>query len=244
MKNGGWWHQFGEPEIRREARRPRPELLIQPTEPAPDFGAMMQRWRETSDPEHWDMMAASLGLAWRDMWWLAPAWSVDRGVMAFPMYDGANASEHSPCGIRLRTLDGKKKFAVTGSKAGVFFPWRALLSTMTRWPVRRLVICEGPTDTIACLSLGLFAIGRASCRGGEEQVISIVDQIAAEVVIVSDNDGPGVEGADCLARAITKPLWRITPPTKDMRAFVRDGGTKEVFDLLLKNSFKKSSTQK
>lgn len=240
MKNGGYWFPFSEPEIRREAKIiRRPELILQ----RPDFGAMMNRWRETAGIERHKDIAENLGMPWADIWWLNATWAGDRSAMAFPMYDGGDSDESAPCGIRLRTMDGKK-FAVTGSKSGIFFPWRCLFSSTVKWDITRVFVCEGPTDTIACLGMGLFAIGRASCRGGEEQVISVVDQLAREVVIVSDNDGPGAEGADCLARAIQKPVYRLTPPSKDMRAFVRDGGTKAILETLLKNSFRKNSTEK
>jgi 5S rRNA maturation endonuclease (ribonuclease M5) len=98
-----------------------------------------------------------------------------------------------------------------------------------------LFICEGPTDTAALLSLGLFAIGRASCRGGIPIIQAIVDQLALEVVIVCDNDSPGLAGADLLMKSIRKPVVKLIPPTKDIRFFVQKGASKALIDSMLKD---------
>jgi hypothetical protein len=54
-------------------------------------------------------------------------------------------------------------------------------------------------------------------------------------VVVSDNDGPGIEGAKVLFEKIPIPKTMFIPPGKDLRAFVRDGGTKQLIDSMLKN---------
>lgn len=236
MKNGGWWFPFDEPlppaELRRFTAPPKQEA------PAPDFGALMSGWRQTSDPDQWAAMAGNLGLAWGALWWLSATWARDRNCMAFPMHEGADSHEDRPCGIRLRTMDGKK-FAVTGSKSGLFIPHRAISATVERFNLHRLFVCEGPTDTAACLQMGFFAIGRASCRGGEDAVVGMVNRYASEAVIVSDNDGPGAEGADLLASKIRKPLYRLCTPAKDLRAFIRDGGNADIINAMLKNLIRK-----
>ena len=231
LKNGGHWFPFNEP-LPPDDRRRHVAMQAKPTEPVPDFGAMMSKWRGEGNPDRWNDMAESLGLPWSALWWLSPVWAQDRRAMAFPMFAGADASEHKPCGIRLRTPDGNK-FAVTGSKSGLFIPHRAIRATVEVFDLSRIFVCEGPSDTAACLHLGLFAIGRASCRGGEEAVAGVCSKYAKEVVIVSDNDGPGAAGADLLASKIRQPHYRLCTPAKDLRAFIGAGGSRAVLESIL-----------
>lgn len=234
MKNGGYFHAF-------EEGRPKRELPIADKshleQVRPDFGALTRRWRSEERDDRMAGIAENIGLPEAPLRMLGITWSPYSHAMAFPMYDATCGTGDAPCGIRLRTMDGAK-FAIKHSKSGIFFPYGAL-----KWGAKgceRIFICEGPTDTAACLSMGLFAIGRAACRGGEEIVLSVLNQLRPrECVIVSDNDGPGVEGAGALMEKIEIPKTRLIPPGKDLRAFVRDGGTKAVLESLLKNTLTK-----
>jgi hypothetical protein len=123
------------------------------------------------------------------------------------------------CGIRLRGDDGSK-YAVRGSKQGLFVP------TGLAW-TGPLLLPEGPTDTAAALDLGFDAIGRPSCSGGVGLVVGLVKRMApTAVVVVADTDEPGQRGAAALARSLA-PYCRdvrvVTPPVKDMREWVRAG---------------------
>lgn len=226
MSNGGWFHRF-DADAPPYVHRPTPPKK---TEPTPDFAGMMNGWRDQTPSKKLTEMAESLGVTSKSLWLLGATWVENKSVMAFPMYDERSWGIDCVCGIRLRTMTGKK-FAITGSKSGVFFPFRALLSI----DASRLFICEGPTDTAALLSLGLFAIGRASCRGGVHIIQAIVDQLAQEVVIVCDNDSPGLAGADLLMKSIHKPVVKLIPPTKDIRSFVQKGASKALIDSMLKD---------
>jgi len=131
-------------------------------------------------------------------------------------------------GIRIRHESGKK-WAVRGSKAALFIP-----SGMRR--DGPLIVCEGPTDTAAMLDLGYDAIGRPSCRGCHEYVATMGK--GRDVVIVADEDGPGRDGANELARAIR---WqckttKIIEPNgrKDAREWVKRKTTnRAVVDLVI-----------
>jgi len=130
---------------------------------------------------------------------------------SFPMFD----ARRRVCGIRLRTPSGRK-FAVKGSRAGVFVPRGGLRSSS-------LLICEGTTDAAAMLDAGFDAIGRHACRGQ----IEIITEYAAgrDVVIVADAGKPGQDGADELAQSLCESCKRVrifTPPyAKDARAWWR-----------------------
>lgn len=219
--------------------------MKQPKKPIIDCGAMLSHWKSDTSRENMRLMSEDLGVSAKalgflgvahanDLSYADPDWTGEAAV--FPMYDAACSDGSDPCGIRLRTSEGRK-FAVTGSKAGVFFPYGALC-LIPSW--ERIFICEGPTDTAACLDLGLFAIGRAACRGGEDIILSVLSQLCPEdCVIVSDNDGPGVAGANDLMAKITIPKALFVPPGKDLRAFVAAGGTKMLLEDMLKNFIRK-----
>lgn len=241
IKNGGWFHRFDS-----DYRPPIPlkNPMKPPKKPMIDCGTMLSHWRADTSAENMKLMAEDLGVSVKalemlrvahanDLSYADPQWTGEAAV--FPMYDATCSTGEEPCGIRLRTPEGKK-FAVTGSKAGVFFPYGALL--MIRCD--RIFVCEGPTDTAACLDLGLFAVGRAACRGGEEVILSIIEQLSPdECIIVSDNDGPGVAGANDLMENIRIPKALFVPPGKDLRAFVAAGGTKLLLEDMLKNFIRK-----
>lgn len=230
LKNGGWWHPFD--TAKPMPPPPRPAKAKPPT---PNFGEMMRGWAKAVAPQ-FAATAKEIGVSAESLQWLGAVWSEERAAMAFPMYDATCHNGSRPIGIRLRTQDGKK-FAVTGSSSGIFYPYRAVFKIS---PFDRLYICEGPTDTAAALDMGCFAIGRAACRGGEGFVLSVLEQLCPdEVVIVTDNDGPGVTGAKDLLRHIQQPKLMLTPPGKDLRSFHQAGGSKIVLEDMLKNTIRR-----
>jgi hypothetical protein len=125
------------------------------------------------------------------------------------------------CGVRLRGDDGQK-YAVRGSKEGLFVP----TGLTGNGP---LLLPEGPTDLAAALDLGFDAIGRPNCSGGISLVIGLVKRLApAAVVVVADGDDPGQKGAAALARSLVpycRDVRLVTPPVKDMREWLRVGAT-------------------
>lgn len=150
----------------------------------------------------------------------------------FPMTD-ANGDLR---GIRVRKRNGIK-LAVTGSRDGLFIPDPPddldTLDALDTSPggVPPLLICEGPTDTAAMLDLGFDAVGRPSCRGGIHLLVDLTRRRQpAEVVVLSDGDGPGRQGAESLASVMvlhTPAVRVIRPPhgIKDARAWKRAGAT-------------------
>jgi hypothetical protein len=141
-------------------------------------------------------------------------------------------------GIRLRGTDGRK-WSVTGSKQGLFIPRMALQPTV--W------VCEGPTDAAALCTLGLFAVGRPSCSGGSFILKDLMHRIGTrKMVVIADNDhdkfsgdgrrfNPGMDGAQSLVRQIPIESCIITLPTKDIRDFVKHGGTAADVEDIVKN---------
>ncbi len=160
------------------------------------------------------------------------------GAWAFPMKDG----DGSVIGIRLRNKDAFK-WAVPGSRQGIFIPE----PEVEVQPVAYLP--EGPTDTAAGLSMGLYTIGRPTCQSGNEQVAETLKRLGIyRAVIVADNDDmkkigtrdgrPGIEGATKMKKDLksVNSVIFITPsPCKDMRKLLQSGGTRLMIESQIKN---------
>jgi hypothetical protein len=171
-------------------------------------------------------LAGSLGLSIDSLHRLGIGWSKSHRAWSFPMAD----SSGQVLGIRLRRPDGFK-FAVRGGHEGLFLP------TGIRDGTGPLLVCEGPTDTVALLDMGFeYVVGRPSCTGGIKLLVELVRrQQRPDVVIVADADEPGRRGAENLASVLLAyvPSARIVEPPcgcKDARNWLRAGGNRD--DLL------------
>lgn len=211
--NGGWLH-----------REIVPRAYVKPVkivESTVDVSRLWLRWFEETDYQRIGVLASELGVTTDALCALGCAWNGK--ACAFPMKD----AEGKVIGIRLRGADGRK-WAVKGSRQGLFIPEVDIQTTA--------YIVEGPTDAAAALTLGLYAIGRPSCLGCEEMVVSLIHaRKIRRAVIVADNDGPGQRGAVKLKNQlpIFSCLW--TPPCKDLREFVNLGGSSALIEASIKD---------
>jgi hypothetical protein len=217
VKNGGWFHAFdsarGQPVRRSPQRQP---VRINAT-------VMHREWLANTKLEVLDAFAASLGLSPPSLAAVGAAWAPPHAAWAFPMCDGYG----NVVGIRLRNERGK--FAVRGSRQGIFL---AAVSAQ-----KTLFVCEGPTDTAAAVELGLFAAGRPNCCCGGVEVRTYARRHkCANAVIVSDNDKPGLDGARRVGQDLRLPYAIYVPPAKDVREFVRLGGTRNMIENTLKGT--------
>ena len=195
--------------------------------PLPTINAtkLIDEWQAATTRTQLAEFAAELGLPVTSLTAVGAAWAAPHNAWAFPMYDGyANV-----VGIRLRNEHGK--FAVRGSRQGIF---------VARQPPTQescIYVCEGPTDTAASLELGLFAVGRPNCCcGGPKIFIYARRHQCRRAVIIADNDKPGLDGARKVGLEIKLPFAVYVPPAKDLREFVRLGGTKNIIENALKNT--------
>ena len=220
MKNGGWAHSMnGAPVKERHL----------PPESTPTINAK-EIWRQfdlDTTNEMIDQFAFSLGVSGASLTDLGCVWASGHNAFCFPMLD----HDINFIGLRLRDQSGHK-WAVKGSKAGLFYPqWIHLERNDSN---HTFFICEGPTDTAAALTLGLNAIGRPSCLGQEPMILTLLSHIHPHrIVIISDNDGPGYNGALLLQKQLTTPSAILIPPTKDLRSFLQQGGTRPVLDSII-----------
>ena len=166
-------------------------------------------------------LAAGLGVSATSLFRLHTAWMPKRKAWGFAMLD----AQGRLVGVRLRTEAGKK-FSIKGGREGLFYPNLTDLQDCTRGG-QPLLICEGPTDTAALLTLGFATVGRPSCTGGTKHIVELTKRLQpVEVAIVADGDQPGQRGAERLASALlayVPSVSVITPPAKDAREWVRGG---------------------
>jgi hypothetical protein len=192
--------------------------------PAVDLHTLYYDWLSATKPEWQEKLAREIAVSFSSVKSIGAAWSTFHQAWAFPMRDGLGEL----VGIRLRGFNGKK-WAVTGSANALFIP---------RDDYRRqtLFVFEGPTDTCAGFTVGLRCIGRPSCSSGLFDLVRFVKRESVkEVVIVADNDKPGLDGAAVLSRHLPVPNTVLTLPCKDMREFVSTGGTDAMLMSLVKS---------
>lgn len=220
--NGGWRHWINEPK----QYVPPP---FKPTVAGPpiDFTGMHLSWAEMTDENALQRFAAGLGVSSQSLSELCCAWAPAHWAWAFPM----RSPDNKVIGIRLRNEKGQK-WAVTGSKQGLFIPQGIP-------PQDTIYICEGPTDTAAVLTLGLYAVGRASCMVGGPDIAALCRRLGIrQAVIVVDNDenGAGERGAAKLSKEIGIRWTTFLNPCKDIREWVNQGNTREVLDCVIRQS--------
>jgi hypothetical protein len=215
-KSGGWMHRLDGPHryIPPPPRFPPPKL---------NATQLIQQWRASTSPSALAELAKALGLSIVSLTALGAAWAPPHHAWAFPMCDAYG----NVIGIRLRNDRGK--FAVTGSKQGIFIAHLP--------PQKTLFVCEGPTDTAAAIDLGLFAVGRPSCCCGGLEVRTYARRLQVlRVVVIADNDKPGLEGAKKVGAQLQLPFALYVPPAKDLREFLKLSGTKKMIENTLKGT--------
>lgn len=231
MKNGGWLHVDG-----KEIPKYFPQAKTTPAPTVVDFSFVHRfLFSRTTDKQLKDLGLA-LGLAPFALKCIGAAWDPDSQAWVFPMHD----ERKKIIGLRVRAMDGQK-WALAGSRAGLFIP------SIPTHDQRQIMICEGPTDCAALLSMGFLAIARPSCLGCEEMVNNfLVNEKIKEAVIIADNDEPktrpdgtfffpGQQGAEKLQKSLKVKSCILLPPTKDMREFLNFGGSTESVSSLVKD---------
>jgi len=219
----GWLHK-----LRDDWRNsPPPRLDPKPERPEPkrDFAAFAELCTTQLHRDALGAFAGKMGLSVGSLVRLGLGWSLEHKAFTFPMRRG---SDGKVVGIRLRLRSGRK-LAVKGGREGLFVP-----SDTPR--TGELYLPEGPTDTAALLDIGCEAVGRPSCNGGIQHILSFIARSKyAGICVVADADAPGQQWAKVLAEKLlpyAPRVWIVTPPDghKDVRDWVRGGATKRNID--------------
>ena len=201
-------------------------------EPVVNSREIYERWAATSSAEDLVLLSKNLGIHHEHLLTMGCVRAHRADVFGFPMYDGKGYI----IGIRMRAMDGKK-WCNPGGHNGIFLPAIGVS--------QEIVIVEGPTDCAAALSIGLLPVGRFNCSGGIQMIQEYIKlNKVRRAVVVADVDSdreingvvvnPGIQGAVALSEHLGIPSCIVTLPTKDMRAFVQKGGTRAMFDDIVK----------
>ena len=207
------------------SRRPIERRVTIPADDRPDdrFADMADRWLRAMTPGRRWWVADRIDCLAESIASLRVGWVADSGATSWPMCD----ADGRVIGIRLRCPETGRKWAVSGSRAGLFAP--SDLDCMRG----RLFACEGPTDTAAMLSIGLAAVGVPSAGGAADLMADLVrDRLPSEVVVMADGDGPGRTGAERLAESLLpiRPVRVVSPPDgfKDVRDWIGRGADRRI----------------
>jgi hypothetical protein len=208
-KNGAWIHRLDEPLL---------PVPPPPKAPDVDMAERLAVLRRGSRLGLLEAAAQSLGVSSGCL--ESMGCFIRKGALAFPMWRGGKA-----VGILYRAENGQK-WSEPGSKHGLFRPQEPLVG-------RRLVVCEGATDTAAMLTAMIAGCGRPSCLGQEDEVAKLAK--GKELIIIADRDkpktlpdgrewNPGRDGGVRLAKACLETAWRVKfvrpPGAKDMREWL------------------------
>ena len=197
------------PKLIPMAIEPKPEPAIDPR-----IAEDAERWFAAMKPQWRFKAAVWLGLPVEPLERLQVGWAPEHRATSWPMRD----PEGRVVGVRLRCPKTSKKWALRGSRAGLFYP-------CDQEPGSVLFVAEGPTDTAAVLSLGLPCVGAPSAGSKADWVAAYVRKYSVRRVIVfADCDQPGIDGADRIGFECREwcEVRTIHPPGafKDVRAWV------------------------
>lgn len=182
---------------------------------------MIVKWERDTDFDGLEQHANQLGVTIHSLVALRCVRASEHNAWAFPMKDQGGWFT----GVRLRDNNGRK-WAVKGSKEGLFYA--------PPYPRRPLFVVEGPTDTAAGLTLDLNIVGRPSCNGAVKELVALTERLkTTEVIIIADNDGPGLAGSERLQAHLTVPYRELVLPCKDLREFLKLGGTKQLLESMI-----------
>jgi hypothetical protein len=210
----GWLHRLTE----RSDYRPR-TVVLRTRECIPDLTEQAREYAAAATPSGLSRLAMDLGVTVDSLQAFQVGWSNHHRAWTHPMRDVSSRVT----GIRLRKPDGNK-FSVKGGKEALFLP--------SAWPsdCTILLVTEGASDALAAFTMGFLAVaGRPSCTGGRPHIVALVRQHKpALVAIVADQDAPGQRGAVELASRLAlhcRDVRVVTPPSKDLRAWLLSGAT-------------------
>ncbi len=185
----------------------------------------MKLFREQEGTESYAAAAKALGVSVESFRAVLAAWSEKQRAWMFPL----RRSDGKIIGFRFRDTRGNK-WSMAGGHSGLIMPRNKI--------GEELWLCEGPTDLLALLTLGITsAVARPSAFGGIQMAIDFAKRMnVGRVVICADADrklnektgeieNVGLAGAMKLARLIGIParLWQPPEGSKDVRAALIGG---------------------
>ena len=200
------------------------EYIPRLVKPLPEHNEVLairtRKWINDCEPNNVSELSGLLGVSEQSLRLLNVGWLENSSAWVFPML----RKRSRLIGVRVRPRNGKK-FAIKGSKNGLFVP--------NNLPTEGVVyVCEGESDTAAMLTCGLPAVGRPSCNSGDRLLAELLKTNLA--VICMDRDGVGRKGALSLEQFLKchiQDVKMLEPPDKykDMRDWLHGVGKEEVY---------------
>ena len=233
-RNGGHLHI-----LRQRDYHPAPCIrrIAVAAPPMPALAERVQWWEQCLTLARRDDYAGSLGVDPAALGAYMVGWAQEYSAYSHPMTDHTGRV----VGVRLRAAYGRK-WSVRGGHEGIFLP--------RQWPPQSDTwhVVEGASDALAAYSIGLNCIGRPSCTGGTQTLARIVrEHRPGRIVVVADDDLPGIAGAERLAHILMLFCSDVRiispqPPHKDLRAWVCAGATAESIHVATEAAAKKKYT--
>lgn len=230
--NGGWVHRLVPGVYAPIVEIPRKhEEKIHPVE-TEALKQVWIRWETDTTISQLEGLASDLGgLDWYSLFLIGTVWAKNYNAWAFPMRNGSD----DIIGVRFRSPSDGKKWTLKGTHSGLFIPGGDVGTE------ELLYIVEGATDTATAAYLGLRAIGRPAALGCEGMILDYIGRHEVrKAVIISDNDTissnyAGQRGSEKLSGILTIPHCILVPTAKDLRSFVKAGGTRDMLEAQVRN---------
>jgi hypothetical protein len=232
LGSGGWIHRLNTVNpVRVPVGAPSDDRKLSRSQ-LEDLGREFRLGMSTGRREQ---IARDLGVSVEALTLIGAGW--DGEAATFPMRDGAGEI----VGYR-RRFPNARKLAVKGSREGLFIPISP--------PPAHVHAVEGPTSLAAMLTMGLWAIGRPSCTGGNPHLLAWMSRHreVKSITVWGDRDAthtrpdglrfnPGRDGAMALAATLASAGHRarvyIPPKHKDARAWLLAGGTGHLIEHMI-----------
>jgi hypothetical protein len=229
-ESGGWYHEYG--SGRQREYLPLRIAQVTSTNILHNAAELISLWNARTTLEQYEQLVRDLGVSLSSLISIGAAWArpysqlgrmIHPNAWAFPM----RQADGRIGGIRLRNSDGLK-WAVSGSRGGLFMP-------DDHFEKQEIVFLpEGPTNTAAALTMGLYAWGRPNCNSGAAMIREAMKiHGIRKAVIVADNDDrkqnnslafrPGIDGAHKLKVELGMPSVIYMTPLKDLREYLKHG---------------------
>lgn len=178
-----------------------------------DWAKEAERFAHALSPLLRGQLASELGLPVKCLDAIQIGYDAERNLFTIPECDASG----EVIGIATRTHGGEKRFIGKGHR-GLIIP--------RGWSDRPgpVFVPEGASDTLALHAAELSSVGRPFSNGGVSHLYGLFRDVPDwEVVIVAENDGPGLTGAEGVATKLSAMLNRevtwVLPPEqfKDVR---------------------------
>lgn len=176
----------------------------------PDASAVFRVYKQLSFfRDDMEPLANALRISPVALLLLGVGYSEKKRCWMFPMY---NEKRHM-IGLKCRNLKGNK-WCFKGSRLGVY------MSRVFN-PHQMILVCEGESDTAACLGLGYNAIGRASAQTCMKIIPELVKNNQHIYVFADrDEDGLGLRSSERLIEHIGRGTIIYNKEYKDVREWV------------------------